>query len=75
MKARLVTLESGIESTGAREKQLMKDLDNTRILRKDTEDKLANQVEQRDLWIKNLVDIAERLSTQIATMDMKSWAF
>ena len=62
MKARLGTLVSGIESAGAREKQLMKELDNTRILRKDVEDKLENQVEQCDLWIKSLVDIAERHS-------------
>ena len=49
MKARLGTLESEIEPGGVREKQLMKDLDNMRILRKDAEDKLANQVEQHDL--------------------------
>ena len=45
MKARLGTLESMTESAGAREKQLVNDLENARILQKDTEDKLANQVE------------------------------
>ena len=45
LKARIGTLESMIESGGDREKQLMKDLDNARILRKDAKDKLANQSE------------------------------
>ena len=39
------------------------------------EDKLQNQVEQRNLWIKSLVDITEPLTAQISKMDMKSWAF
>ena len=42
MKARLRTLESMNESGRVREKQMVKDLENTRILRKDAEDKLAN---------------------------------
>jgi chromosome segregation ATPase len=62
MKAWLGTLESRIESADVREKQLMKDLYNARIHRKVAEDKLANQVGQRDLWIKNFVDITECLS-------------
>lgn len=75
MRARLGTLVSEIKSAAVREKLPMKDLDNARTLQKDAEDKLVNQIEQRDLWIKNLVDIAERLTTQITTMDMKSWDF
>ena len=75
MKAMLGTLESEIESGGVHEKQLMKDLDNTRLLRKDVEDKLANQSEQVDLWIKILVDITERLTAQIAMMGMEGTLF
>ena len=65
MKARLDTLESMTESAGAHEKQLVKDLENARIIRNYIEDKLLNQVEQRDLWIKSMVDIAEHLNAQI----------
>lgn len=75
MKARLGSLEREIESAGARDKLLMSDLNTARTLQKDAEYRLANQVEQRDLWIKSLVDIAERLTAQIAYMSMKSWAF
>jgi hypothetical protein len=74
MKARLGTLERMIESAVVHEKQLIRDLENTRVLQKDAEDKLANQVQQRDLWIKSLVDIAERLTAQIAMMGMESIA-
>ena len=75
MKARLGSLEKEIESAGACEKLLMTDLNNAKTLQKDAEDKLENQIQQRDLWIKNLVDIAEHLTAQIATANMKSWAF
>ena len=74
-KVRLGTLESEIESTDIPEKLLMKDLDSARTLSKDAEDKLANQVKQRDLWIKSMVGIAECLTAQISKQDMKSWAF
>ena len=62
MKARLGTLESEIQSADAREKFLMNDLTNMRTLRQDAEGKLQNRIEQRDLWIKNLVDITEHLT-------------
>nr|XP_020188977.1 fibrinogen- and Ig-binding protein-like [Aegilops tauschii subsp. strangulata] len=75
IKARLGSLEKEIESTSCREELLMTDLTNERTLQKDAEDKLENQIQQRDLWIKSMTDIAERLTTHIAKMDMKSWAF
>jgi len=75
MKARLGSLEMEIESAGACDKLLMMDLSKCRTLQKDTEQKLENQIQQRDIWIKNLVDIAECLTAHVAKTNMKSWAF
>jgi hypothetical protein len=44
MKARIGTLESKLESEEVRDKQPTRDLENTKILQKDAEDKLVNQV-------------------------------
>ena len=46
-----------------------------RTLRKDAENKLANNSEQVDLWIKSLVDIEERLTSQVAMMGMEGLVF
>lgn len=64
LKARIGSLESSMESTNAREKQLANDLDTARRLRKDAEDRLENHSGQVDLWIKSLVDTAGRLTGQ-----------
>jgi len=72
MKARLGFLDKEIESTDAREKLLMTGLSKARNLQKDAEEKLDNQIQQRDLWIKKLVDIVEHLTAQIEKMDIES---
>ena len=53
----------------------MMELENARILRKDVEDKQANQSKQVNLWIKILVDIVERLTAQVAMMGMEGPIF
>nr|XP_020166791.1 uncharacterized protein LOC109752307 [Aegilops tauschii subsp. strangulata] len=75
LKARIGSLESSVESSGAREQQLTKDLDTARRLRKDAEDQLTNHSEQVNIWIKSLIDIAERLTTQAAAMGMEGLIF
>ena len=49
LKARIVSLESSMESVETREQLLSKDLETARRLRKDAEDKLANHPQQVDL--------------------------
>ena len=75
MKSGLASLESNLESAEAHEKLLLTDVTRAKTLQKDAEENLENLVEQRDLWIKSMVDIAECLTSQIAKMDMKSWAY
>ena len=75
MKAKAGTLESSIESSGVREKKLMKDLENARIHRKYAKDKQANQSKHVNLWFKSLVDIAKHLTAQVATMGMEGPIF
>ena len=65
MNVQLGSLEKEIESASCHKKLLMKDLTNAKTLQKDVEDKLENQIQQRDLWIKSMVDIAEHLNAQI----------
>ena len=49
LKARIDTMEISAVSSGAREQQLTKDMDTSRRLGKDVEDKLENHSEQVDI--------------------------
>ena len=54
---------------------LSKDLDTAKHLREDAEDKLKNQVNLSNLWIKSMVDVAEHLRAQAAVMGMDGPVF
>nr|XP_020189997.1 myosin-11-like [Aegilops tauschii subsp. strangulata] len=71
MEARIGTLESAAESSELRQQQLTKDLNTTQRLWKDAEDKLANQSEQANLWIRSMVYVAMRLAAQTVAMGME----
>ena len=49
---------------------LSKDLETTKHLRQDAEDRLKNRVDMNNLWIKSLVDIAKCLGAQAAAMGL-----
>ncbi|KAM3365945.1 hypothetical protein ACQJBY_015498 [Aegilops geniculata] len=70
MTTRIGSLEQSAESLESRQQLLSKELQNAKRLRQDAEDKLKNQVDMSNLWIKSLVDIAERLGAQAAAMGM-----
>ena len=68
-------MESAAESSGTRQQQLSRDLDNAQRLRKDAEDQLANQSEQLNLWIGSLIDIAMCLAAKTVVMGMDGPSF
>ncbi|XP_044332046.1 uncharacterized protein [Triticum aestivum] len=72
LSTKLDTLEKGLEQAKDPERALAEEVNTTRALSKDAEDKLKEQVELYNLWSKSLVNIDERISSQIATMNMKS---
>ena len=75
MKARIGTLESAAGSSKSRQQLLSMDLDTAKRLQQDAEDKLKNQSEQVNLWIKSLIDIVERLAAQAVVMGMDGSTF
>nr|XP_020166368.1 myosin heavy chain, striated muscle-like [Aegilops tauschii subsp. strangulata] len=70
MTARIGSLEQSAESLESQQQQLSKELENAKRLRQDAEDKVKNQVDMSNLWIKSLVDVAERLGAQAVVMGM-----
>nr|XP_020171155.1 autophagy-related protein 11-like [Aegilops tauschii subsp. strangulata] len=72
MKPRIGMLEHLAES---RQQLLSKDLDTAKHLRQDAEDRLKHQVALSNLWIKILIDMAERLGAQAAVMGMDGPVF
>nr|XP_020156483.1 uncharacterized protein LOC109741810 [Aegilops tauschii subsp. strangulata] len=75
MKARIGSLEQSAESLESRQQLLSKDLETAKRLRQDAEDRLKNQVDMSNLWIKSLIDIAEHLGVQATAMGMGGPAF
>ena len=49
---------------------LSKEFENTKRLQQDAEDRLKNQIDMSNLWIKSLIDVAERRGAQAAAMGM-----
>ena len=70
MRKRIGSLERSAESLESHKQLLSRDLDNANCLRQDAEDKLKNQVDLSNLWIKSLIDIAERLGAQAMEMGL-----
>ena len=68
-------LERSTESLESRQQLLSKDLETAKRLRQDAEDNLKNRVNMSNLWIKILIDIAERLGAQAAVMGMDGPVF
>nr|XP_020166580.1 uncharacterized protein LOC109731614 [Aegilops tauschii subsp. strangulata] len=70
MTASIGSLEQTAESLESRQQLLSKVLENAKRLRQYAEDRLKNRVDMINLWIKSLVDVAERLGAQDAVMGM-----
>lgn len=68
-------MERNLESAKERERVLSEKVAAEETSCKDAEDNLSKQSELYSLWTRRLVGIAERLSSQLANMDMKSWSF
>lgn len=75
LKTKLATLEENLESGKTREAILVKDLEKAQIHLTDAETKFNQLKNSLALWTEGLVDTAERLTRQLAVMDMKSWSF
>lgn len=72
LKSKLGGLEQNLESANTRKKALTEKLATTETLGNDTEGTLEKLQKMHSLWIDELVDTVERLSSQLAIMDMKS---
>jgi hypothetical protein len=64
-----------LESAKERERVLTEKLEKEEVLKKDAENNYAELHHNLSLWTGRLVNAAERISSQIAVMDMKSWGF
>ena len=72
LKPKLARMETNLECTKERERAMSEKLTAEMTSRKDAESNLTEQCKLYSLWTKKLVGIAERLSSQLADMDMKS---
>ncbi|KAM3241877.1 hypothetical protein ACQJBY_054544 [Aegilops geniculata] len=68
-------MEANLESTKERGRDLSEKLVTEKTSRKDAESNLTEQCKVYYLWTEKLIGIAERLSSHLANMDMKSWRF
>lgn len=75
LNTKLATLEKDLELAKDRERVFTEEVNIAGALRKDAELNLKDQVDLYDLWSKSLINIAERISTRIAKVNMKSWTF
>nr|XP_020177833.1 tropomyosin-2-like [Aegilops tauschii subsp. strangulata] len=69
LNAKLATLEKDLEQAKDQERVLTEEFNTSRNLRKDAE--LKDQVDLYNLWSKSSTNIAERISSQIAKMNME----
>lgn len=74
LKLKLATLEGTLEVAMEKERLLLKDLEDEKKMLADAEEKFL-QLNSLALWTDKLVDVAERLTVQLATMGMKNWGF
>nr|XP_040251884.1 translation initiation factor IF-2-like [Aegilops tauschii subsp. strangulata] len=70
LKLKLEGLEGTLLEVRAREETLTKDLEAERQLRRTDAANLEDFVKGKNLWISRLADIADRITTQLATMGM-----
>ena len=75
LKLKLSTLEGTLEIAREKERILLGDLEDEKKLLADAEEKFVQLRNSLALWTDRLVDVAERLTVQLATMGMKSWGF
>ena len=75
LKLKLDGLEGTLSEVRAREETLNKALESERQLRKDDAAAHKDYVDSVNLWISRLIDVAERLTTQLAVMDMPNFRY
>ena len=75
LKSKLAGQEQNLESHKEREKSLLEKLAAVETLWKEGKGALDKLQKMTSLWTKEVVDTAERISSQLAVMDMKSWSF
>ena len=75
LKLKLDGLEGTLSEVRAHEETLNKDLESERQLRKDDAAAHKDYVDIIKLWTGRLIDVAERLTTQLAVMDMPNFRY
>nr|XP_020149800.1 cytospin-A-like [Aegilops tauschii subsp. strangulata] len=75
LKLKLDTLEGTLSEGKAREDTLTKALEDERQLKKDDATAHKDYVASVNLWISRLIDIAERLTTQLSIMGMPNFRY
>ena len=70
LKLKLTTLEETLEGSRAREKTLAKDLQEEKKLLESAAATYNDYVKGVGIWTERLIDVAERLTTQLSTMGL-----
>nr|XP_020159461.1 paramyosin-like [Aegilops tauschii subsp. strangulata] len=75
LKLKLDTLEGTLSEVRAREETLNKAPEGERLLRQDAAAAHKDYVDSINLWTGRLIDVAERLTIQLALMDMPNFRY
>src|SRR3989337_3430407 len=75
LRLKLDTLEKTLEDNRARERALIKDLQNEKSLLKSATAAQADYEKGVTIWPERLIDIAERLTAQLASMGLPSFKY